>query len=93
MTKYRLKPTTKFKKDVKKLIKRGYDLFLLNEVIRILTNGHDLPLKYCDHPLKGGRIGYRDCHILNDWVLIYKIEKNDLLLVLIETGAHADIFG
>ena len=49
------------------------------------------PKQYLDHTLKGNRKGFRDCHIQNDWVLIYKIDKNVLTLILSETGTHADI--
>ena len=93
MPKYRPQPTAKFKKDVKKLRKRGYNLLLLKEVITKLANGETLPKQYKDHPLKGNKKGYRDCHISDDWVLIYKIDKNVLTLILTETGTHADLFG
>ncbi len=91
MAKYKPQPTAKFKKDVKLLKKRGFDLSLLGDVIEKLANGEPLPGKYCDHPLKGSRKGYRDCHILRDWVLIYKIEKDILTLVLSEAGTHSDV--
>ncbi|MDR2591120.1 MAG: type II toxin-antitoxin system YafQ family toxin [Oscillospiraceae bacterium] len=88
---YRLQPTSKFKKDIKRLKKRGFDLSLLKTVVTMLACGMQLPRKYCDHPLKGNKKGYRDCHILDNWVLIYKIDKDLLILVLSETGTHADI--
>ena len=59
---------------------------LLYEVIHMLANGETLPMQYLDHPLKGIRKGYRDCHIQNDWILIYKIDKDILTLVLSEKG-------
>jgi len=64
---------------------------LLKKVVDMLAMGETLPAEYLDHPLKGNRKGYRDCHILNDWVLIYKIKKDTLILVLAETGTHANI--
>ena len=91
MAKYEPQPIAKFKGDVKLLRKRGYDLSLLKDVVMRLANGETLPRQYLDHPLKGHRKGYRDCHIKNDWVLIYKIDKNVLTLILCETGTHADI--
>jgi len=91
MAKYKLQPTARFKKNVRLLKKRGYDLSLLREVVVQLANGATLPEQYGDHPLKGNRKGYRDCHIQNDWVLIYKIDKDILTLVLSETGTHSDI--
>ena len=92
MTKYKTIPTSKFKKDVKFLKKRGYDLSLLEFVIKKLANGEALPKQYQDHPLKGSRKGYRDCHIQSDWILVYKIEEGLLTLILAETGTHSDIF-
>jgi len=91
MAKYRPQPTVKFKKAVKILKKRGYDLSLLEEVVSKLANGEVLPAKYRDHALKGNRRGYRDCHIQNDWILVYKIDKTVLTLVLLETGTHSDL--
>ena len=91
MTKYKVNRTGKFKKDYKRLEKRGYDISLLESIVTKLANGETLPAQYNDHPLKGDRKGYRDCHILNDWILIYKIEKNILTLILSETGTHSDI--
>lgn len=92
MAMYSLQPTSKYKRDVKTLLKRGYDLSLLNEIVKMLANGETLPEQYRDHPLKGNRYGYRDCHILNDWVLVYKIDNDILVLVLSETGTHSDLF-
>ena len=88
---YKIQPTSKFKRDLRHLRKRGYDLSLLDAVIRKLAKGKTLPEQYRDHPLKGNRKGYRDCHILNDWVLIYKIDKGILTLILSETGTHSDL--
>ena len=64
---------------------------LFKEAVDILLDGKPLPQRYNDHPLKGNRQGYRDCHILPDWVLIYKIDKGFLTLTLFETGTHSDI--
>ena len=83
--------TNKIKKQLKFLKKRGYNMVLFKEVVEILLDGVPLPTKYSDHPLRGEKQGYRDCHIRGDWVLIYKIEKNILKLILSETGTHADI--
>jgi len=91
MTKYEIQPTSQYKKDVRLLKKRGYDLSLLNGVVAKLANGETLPPQHRDHPLKGNRKGYRDCHIQNDWVLIYKVDQDVLTLILSETGTHADI--
>jgi len=90
--KYKIVPTTRFKRDIKTLKKRDAELSLLNEVIATLASGKTLPAKHKDHALKGSRSGYRDCHILDDWVLIYKIDKGALILLLSETGTHSDLF-
>lgn len=73
-------------------MKRGYDAKLLQEVISILANGEQLPQKYKDHALIGDYQGYRECHITPDWLLIYKIVDELLILVLTRTGTHSDLF-
>lgn len=57
----------------------------------MLANGKTLPPKYKNHPLKGNYMGYYDCHILPDWVLIYKLEKEKLILLLFDIGTHFDL--
>ena len=84
--------TNRIKKQLKLLETRGYDMSLFKEVVGMLLDGKTLPAKYRDHPLRGDKRGYRDCHIQNDWVLIYKIDKNILTLILSETGTHSDLF-
>ena len=69
--------TAKFKKDLKLILKRGYDPKLFEEVLFLLREGKQLAEKYKDHPLRGIYTGHRECHITPDWLLIYKIE-NDL---------------
>ena len=64
---------------------------MLEEVVDILAKGKELPKKYKNHPLKGNYIGYYDCHIMPAWVLIYKIEKKNLVLLLFDIGTHADL--
>ncbi len=81
--------TTKFKKDFKTIRKRNWDVKLLKDVIFLLVEEKELPPEYKDHPLQGNHKGYRDCHIENDWVLIYKIEDN--ILYLARTGTHSDL--
>ena len=88
---YEVKPTSRFKKDLRLVAKRGYDISLITEVIKLLAKGQQLPAKYCDHALSGRWIGHRDCHITPDWVLIYKIEKKVLVLTLTRTGTHSDL--
>jgi len=83
--------TNRIKKQLKLLEKRGYDMKLFKETVSLLLDGTPLPPQYSDHPLKGDKRGYRDCHIKSDWVLIYKTDEQILTLVLIETGTHSDI--
>jgi mRNA interferase YafQ len=89
---YTVKPTTKFQKDVKLAVKRGYEIDLLTEVIKELAAGKELLPKYHDHALSGIYQGCRECHITPDWLLIYKIVKNELYLYFIRTGTHSDLY-
>ena len=89
---YRIKPTSLFKKDLKKAQKRGYNMELLAEVIRLLASGEVLPEKNKDHALSGEYSGCRECHILPDWLLIYEIANEELILYLTRTGTHSDLF-
>lgn len=90
--KYELEITNKFKKDLKAAIKRGYDLRLLQTVVDLLCSGESLPAVYKDHNLSGNWVQHRECHITSDWILIYKIEKDILVLTLTRTGTHSDLF-
>ena len=82
----------KFKKDLKLLKKRKKDLSLLKEVITMLVEEKALPKKYHEHDLAGEYKGYKDCHIQNDWVLIYKIDKKIYLISFYRTETHSDSF-
>lgn len=90
--KYTIKYTTSFKKDYKRAIKRGLKIELLNQIITLLASGESLPDKYRDHALSGDWTGYRECHILSDWLLIYYIEEDVLVLTLANTGTHSDLY-
>ena len=87
-----IKYETSFKKDFKKIVKLGYDISLLEEVIEILASGNELPKKYKDHNLIGDYADCRECHITSDWLLIYQIVGNELILYLTRTGTHSDLF-
>lgn len=89
---YEIKMSSKFKKDYKLILKRGYDKQLLQGVIDILVTGDKLPKEYKDHALMGDYKGCRECHITPDWLLIYRIEENMLILGLTRTGSHSDLF-
>ncbi len=84
--------SNQFKKDLKLMNKRGVDLGLLDAVVNKLANSEELDEKYCDHALTGNYIGYRECHIKPDWLLIYRINDNELYLFLSRTGTHCDLF-
>lgn len=91
MSKYKLDYTSAFSKDLKRVKKRGYNLSLLNEVVAQLADGKPLHEKHKDHPLTGNWKGFRDCHITPDWILVYRIYNDKLLLVLTRTGTHSDL--
>ena len=88
-----IKPTTRFQKDVKRAQRRGYDMALLADIIRKLASGEALPAKNRDHALSGNYAGCRECHITPDWLLIYRIEDDVLVLTLARTGTHSNLFG
>lgn len=92
-TKYIVKPTSQFKKDYKQAIKRGLKIKLLEDVITNLAMGEALPEKNKDHTLTGNWVGHRECHIQPDWLLVYRIEEDVLVLTLTRTGTHSDLFG
>ncbi|MBQ3371743.1 MAG: type II toxin-antitoxin system YafQ family toxin [Oscillospiraceae bacterium] len=81
-----------FKKDYKRIVKRGYDVRLLETVIGLLAEEQPLPEKYRDHSLLGEYSGCRECHITPDWLLIYQISRSELILYLTRTGTHSDLF-
>ena len=87
-----IKYETSFKKDYKRVINRGYDTKLLETVLEILVQDKSLPEKYKDHNLSGDYIGFRECHITPDWLLIYQISNAELVLKLTRTGTHSDLF-
>lgn len=85
-----LAQTSQFKKDIKRQQKRGKDLEKIKLVIDLLVATTPLPSKYRDHALTGDWVGWRDCHIEPDWLLIYKVSAEELLLG--RTGTHSDLF-
>ena len=85
--------TTRFKKDYKLAIKRHLDIELLDDIIRALSRGETLSEKNKDHELSGDWTGHRECHIQPDWLLVYRIEDDVLVLTLTRTGTHSDLFG
>ena len=89
--KYIVRATNRFKKAAKRMAKRGKDTQKLKDVVEKLAKGDSLADAYKDHPLIGNWSGHRELHIEPDWLLIYKIEKNILILELVDTGTHSDL--
>lgn len=87
-----IKYESTFKKDFKRIVRRGYNIKLLENVIEMLAQGETLPEKYRDHNLIGDYKDCRECHITPDWLLIYKVDGNELILYLTRTGTHSDLF-
>ena len=83
--------TGQFRRDIRRAQKRGKDMSKLRVVLTLLIAAEPLPPRLKDHPLTGDWGGYRDCHIEPDWLLLYKIDDNDLILA--RTGSHADCSG
>ena len=89
---YEIKPSSRFRKDVKLLAKRGFDISLLTETIDLLASGEPLPARCCDYALRGKWLGHRECHVTPDWLLIYRKYEDVLVLALSCTRTHADLF-
>ena len=90
--KYIVRATNRFKKAAKRMTKRGKDAQKLKDVVEILAKGLSLADSYKDHPLIGNWSGHRELHIEPDWLLIYKIEENILILELVDTGTHSALY-
>ena len=89
---YTVKWTSRFKKQYKLMMKRGLDIDLLDNAIRILASGNCLPEEYDDHILVGEYAGMHECHIRPDWLQVYDIDEDVLVLTLFRTGTHSDLF-
>lgn len=87
-----IKYHTLFKKDFKRIKKRGYDISRLEKIVELLANEVPLPEQFKDHNLSGNYNGFRECHIAPDWLLIYQVNNSELVLVLSRTGSHSDLF-
>ncbi len=87
-----IKYQNSFKKDYKLIKKRGYDISKLQNIIDLLASRKPLPYVNRDHNLIGNYAGCRECHITPDWLLIYEINEDELILHLLRTGSHSDLF-
>ena len=83
---------SQFKKDYKRALKRGCDPQLLCDIVTMLANGEPLPAKNRDHALTGNYKGMRECHIQHDWLLVNQVREEELVLALVRTGSHSDLF-
>ncbi len=90
--KYDIITTSQFRKEYKRAKNRGFKIELLKEVVCLLADGEKLPERYKDHLLTGNWFGYRECHIQPNWLLIYRIDDDVLVLTLTRTGTHSDLF-
>ena len=84
--------TGQFRKDYKRMKKRGCDMEMLEKIIDTLLAEQPLPERCRDHGLTGNYAGFRECHILPDWLLVYAVDKGKLILTASRTGTHADLF-
>ncbi len=91
-TKYTVKATAQFRKDYKRAVKRGMNIALLDEIITLLAIGKALPDANKDHALTGDWAKHRECHVQPNWLLIYRVEDDVLVLTLTRTGTHSDLF-
>lgn len=90
--KYRVSYSGDFKRDFKRVKRQGCDMEKLERVLELLVNGEKLPSKYRDHKLGGEYLGTRECHVAPDWLLIYEVIEDELVLYLTRTGSHAKLF-
>ena len=90
---YQIEFTNEMKRNVKLMRRRGKDLRKLTEVLDILARGEQLPARNKDHQLTGNLRDFRECHIESDWLLIYQVHDDILVLTATATGTHADLLG
>ena len=90
---YTINYTKRMRKDIRRMKKRGKDISKLFEVLELLKTGEQMPEIYHDHQLKGDLEDLRECHIESDWLLVYRIDEGELILLATATGTHSDIFG
>ncbi len=90
--KYKIIPSKRFEKDIKRCKKRGYNMQLIKDAIVLLAETGTLPAEYKPHQLHGDRKGQWECHIQPDWLLIWEQHDQELILVMLNTGTHSDLF-
>mgnify|MGYP002624795163 FL=1 len=82
---------SRFRKDYARCARRGWDMSVVDDAMRVLASGQRLPPTFRDHPLKGNMSGCRECHIAPDWLLVYRKIENMLVLEFISTGTHREL--
>ncbi len=90
---YKIQYTARMKRDAKRMRRQGKDMSKLTLALSLLSSGNPLPPNYRDHPLSGNLSDFRECHIESDWLLMYQIYEDTLILSATATGSHADLFG
>ena len=90
--KYKIIPSKRFEKDMKRCQKRGYNMQLVKDAIMLLAETGTLPSEYKPHQLHGNRKGQWECHIQPDWLLIWEQNDTELILIMLNTGTHSDLF-
>ena len=90
---YRIKYTNTFKKDLARCEKWGYDMDLARNTISMLAENGKLPENYQPHKLTGKYKGCWECHLKPDWLLVWKQDDDNLILLFTNTGTHSDLFG
>jgi mRNA interferase YafQ len=91
MEKLRFKATKRMKQDMNRVRKQGKDMSKLKLALDILATQRTLPPEYLDHKLSGNKAGLRECHLEPDWLLVYKIFENELILSATATGSHSQV--
>ena len=89
---YTIDYTNRFKKDVKRCVKRGLDLNKIFEIVKLLETSGKLPAKYKPHKLVGNKEGQWECHIQSDWLMVWEQNDEELTLLFLHTGTHSDLF-
>ncbi|MBQ6206686.1 MAG: type II toxin-antitoxin system YafQ family toxin [Oscillospiraceae bacterium] len=90
---YKIQYTSRMKRDAKRMKRQGKDMSKLVRVLALLSSGNPLPQNYRDHSLSGNLSDFRECHIEPDWLLMYQIYEDTLILSATATGSHAELFG
>jgi mRNA interferase YafQ len=91
-TVYQIEITNRFKRSLDLSFRRNLDLRLLKEVVHVLAKGEKLDTKYRTHTLTGYKTTIWECHVKPDWLLLWQQMDNDLILILLDTGTHSDLF-